>query len=151
MRLLPNLSKFARLSPHERPLLLTSVVLLPVMAAALRVAGFARIHRWLANPFVQRRTRRDAEPHALAALVNAASNNLPIRCSCLTRSLLLDWMLRRRGVDSELRFGVRLIDGRLQAHAWVEFNGAPLNDSADVAERFAPFDGRVPPRLRAAP
>jgi hypothetical protein len=87
------------------------------------------------------------EPARLASLVNAASRHLPVPCSCLTRSLVLDWMLRRRAVESALRIGVRLVEGRLEAHAWVEVDGNPLGEPAAVTGRFSPFEGPVTTRL----
>jgi hypothetical protein len=33
--------------------------------------------------------------------------------------------------------------GQLQAHAWVEYRGAVLNDRADVSQRFASFDRSI--------
>jgi len=41
-----------------------------------------------------------------------------------------------QGIQSDLRFGVRRDSADLEVHAWVEHLGLPLNDSADVAERF---------------
>jgi hypothetical protein len=146
LRRLASFSKFLAFSRAERRLLLTSAFLLPILAAAVRVVGLVRVLGWLACEPAETR-RSDTEAPALAALVNAAASHLPIACSCLTRSLLLDWMLRRRGFASELRIGVRLVHDSLQAHAWVQLNGTPLNDTPDVAERFAAFEGRVSPRL----
>lgn len=141
-----SFSRFLAFSRGERRLLLTSAFLLPMLAAAVRVVGLVRVAGWLACESAETR-RSDTEASTLAALVNAAANHLPIACSCLTRSLLLDWMLRRRGFASELRIGVRLVPDGLQAHAWVQLNGTPLNDAPDVAGRFAAFEGRVSPRL----
>lgn len=143
---LASVSRFLAFSRAERRLLLTSAFLLPVLAAAVLVVGFVRVLGWLADEPAKTR-RPDAEAPALAALVNAAANHLPIACSCLTRSLLLDWMLRRRGFASELRIGVRLVHDRLQAHAWVQLNGTPVNDTPGAVETFAAFEGRVSPRL----
>jgi hypothetical protein len=145
---LPQLSKFLALSGSERRLLLTAAFLLPILAAAVRSLGLMRVQRHLGRSPEARRGSDVAAP-ALATLVNVAANHLPIACGCLTRSLLLDWMLRRRGYASQLRIGVRLLDAHLQAHAWVELNGQPLNDPPGVAERFAAFEGPPYPRLRA--
>jgi Transglutaminase-like superfamily len=151
MRLLSVVSKLRTFSGAERRVLLVAAILLPFLAAALRVAGFARVRRWLVPSTIHRRAPSDVEPQTLAVLVNAASNHLPIAGSCLTRSLLLDWMLRRRGVDSALRLGVRLVEGRLQAHAWVEVGGRPVNDVPGVAAEFLPFEGRMSSHLPVAP
>ena len=76
---------------------------------------------------------------ALAEAVNIAARHTPFRITCLSRSLLLCWLLRRRGVSSELRIGVNLSSGSLKAHAWVEYAGQPVNDRADIADEFRPF------------
>ena len=72
-------------------------------------------------------------------MVGIASNHGLIRASCLTRSLLIGWLLRRQGVASELRIGVRMINGSLDAHAWLENNGLPINDAPGDVANFAPF------------
>ena len=147
MRLASNAARYLALPLAERRLFVASAVLLPACAAALRVAGFARTRRWLTRPPRCRRAALEVAPLRLASLVHTASSHLPIPCSCLTRSLVLDGMLRRRGVESDLRIGVRLVDERLEAHAWIEVDGQPLNDSAAVTDQFAPFEGRVTARL----
>jgi hypothetical protein len=81
----------------------------------------------------------------LGALVNLAARHAPGPATCLTRSLLLRWLLRRRGVESDLRIGVKLDQGRLDAHAWVEVVGVPINDSQDVGQRFAAFSQPLSP------
>jgi hypothetical protein len=88
---------------------------------------------------------------ALGEAVNAAARHTPFPATCLTRSLLLAWLLRRRGVACDLRIGVRLIGGALDAHAWVECQGVPVNDRADIATQFASFGDLVPPESFNAP
>jgi hypothetical protein len=46
--------------------------------------------------------------------------------------------LRDRAAPAEIRLGVaKCADGSLSAHAWVEFGGSPLNEGADLFERYA--------------
>ena len=80
----------------------------------------------------------------IGSLVNSAAHHVLPAGNCLTRSLYLQWLLRRRGVPTDLRIGVQLSDGQLPAHAWVEYVGHPLNDAPDVAERYAPFERPLP-------
>ena len=87
-------------------------------------------------------TIRDIQ--AVGETVNIASRHMPFLATCLTRSLVLTWMLRRRGVRSDLRIGVHLARGTLYAHAWVECDGVPVNDRADIATEFAPFAEVLP-------
>jgi tRNA(Arg) A34 adenosine deaminase TadA len=44
-------------------------------------------------------------------------------------------MLRRRVIDGRLRVGVRLEEDDLLSNAWVEWEGAVLNETPDVGER----------------
>jgi len=60
-------------------------------------------------------------------------------------------MLRRRGVASQLRIGVRINQGILDAHAWVEYAGTPVNDREDVGEQFSPFAEILPVTAFHAP
>jgi hypothetical protein len=82
----------------------------------------------------------------MARLVDAAARRGPYSATCLPRSLTLWWLLRRRGIDSYLRIGVRKAAGRIEAHAWVELRGLVLNDQGDVSQRFAPFDRPIAPQ-----
>jgi hypothetical protein len=50
------------------------------------------------------------------------------------------FLLRRRGIDGQLQFGARQLDGRIEAHAWVEVDGRPINDTPDVRQRFQPLE-----------
>lgn len=72
-----------------------------------------------------------------ARLVHAAARLSPFPSTCLTRSIVLSRLLRRRGLAAEIRIGVRRGDGPFAAHAWVEVDGEPVNDGADVADRHA--------------
>lgn len=78
----------------------------------------------------------------LGRLARIAGRYVPTNGSCLRQSLLVWWLLRRKGVPAELCIGVRKQEG-LAAHAWVEVAGQPVNDAPDVAERFAPFHGSI--------
>ena len=52
-------------------------------------------------------------------------------------------LLRRRGIDSDVRIGVRGdTQGEIQAHAWLEWNGEVINDAGDVASQYLPLTGR---------
>ena len=83
---------------------------------------------------------RSAEAAALGVAVNRAANHVFGPVTCLTRSLLLRWLLRRYGTTSDLCIGVRLEQGEFAAHAWVEKDGIPLNDRPEFVARYAIFD-----------
>ena len=140
MKIKAKLAKFAALPWPERRTLLTAMVLLPLFWLGLQCFGLGRMQAWLQRPTPATDASLSMNEIArLAALVNSAAGLAPIPATCLTRSLLLGWMLQRRGVTSQLRIGVRMNQGKLDAHAWVEYAGVPINDQPDVGQQFAAF------------
>lgn len=141
-------SIYRALSAREQKVLLTSVLLLPLFWLGLRLAGLRRFQSWLdRSPIIRRAPLSQAEATALAIGVNRAASHVLGPATCLTRSLLLRWLLRRYGTPSDLRIGVRFEEGVLAAHAWVEKDGIPVNDSPEVVARFAAFDQPVAPEM----
>jgi hypothetical protein len=109
-------------------------------SVGLHTLGVRRMMAWAAGP-VLRASAADADS-AVAAAVKAlgrVGRHSPRPGTCLSRSLALQRWLSRSGVDSTLRFGGRVVNASLDAHAWVERDGAILNDTPDVADRFAPL------------
>ncbi|OQC17496.1 lasso peptide biosynthesis B2 protein [Candidatus Skiveiella danica] len=144
-RLARRLSRFRALSGPDRRTLLAAAAWMPIFWLGLRVFGLPRFQARLQRG----KTTANAamalpDIQALGELVNIAARYTLGPRTCLTRSLLLGWLLRRRGVESQLRIGVRLNQGRLDAHAWVECEGVPVNDRPDVGAQFASFGDIVP-------
>ena len=132
-------SRWARwrvLPARERRQTLLAAALIPLAAASLRIAGVRRTLKPLARgpAGLDPRAAREA-----ARAVARAARHAPYRGNCLSQSIALTWLLRRRGVAADLRFGARRREGQLEAHAWVEHDGVVLNDTPDVARRFSPF------------
>ena len=126
-------------------MLLTAAACMPIFWLGLRLLGLPRFQAQL------ERARKPIFPaitlpaiKELGELVNIAARHTLGSRTCLTRSLLLGWLLRRRGVQSELRIGVRFTQGALDAHAWVECEGVPVNDRPDVSMQIASFGDLVP-------
>ena len=143
-----SLARLRQLSAAERGFLFQAACALPIVDLALPLLGFVRLRSLLSRDVssTTRRTggpRRGLTPEAQARLIAVAARRGPWRVGCLRESLLLWWLLRRRGADAELRVGVREAAGGIAAHAWVELDGRPLNDRPDVASRYAPFAGDV--------
>ena len=135
-------ARWRALLPAQRRTLVLAWCLLPAVWLALWVSGLPRLQGWLARrPLVATPVAMSLpEVTGLGRAVNIAARLTPFPATCLTRSLLLVWLLRRHGMTCELRIGVQLREGVFRAHAWVERDGMPVNDRADVAADFAPFD-----------
>jgi hypothetical protein len=149
---LHNLRRFRALPAAERRTLVAAATLLPPLRFALRIVGLQRMQRGIARkPLPQAAPLSLQEAQRLGSLVNSASHHSLGPANCLTRSVYLWWLLRRRGVDCQLRIGVRRVQGRLDGHAWVEFAGIPINDRPDVSADFAAFDRPISPRDFSSP
>ena len=141
-----KLARLRALSTAQRMVVLASLVLVPATQLSLRFLGFSRTARTLARWSERRPAPPDAEASREAAdAVNLVAGQTVVGARCLGRSLVLWFILRRRGIDAELVIGADAPRrGELQAHAWVEVAGVPVNDAPDVRERFGSFDLRLP-------
>jgi hypothetical protein len=141
---------FWRLSGYARGIVLEAAAALAATWVGLRLAGFRRWKAslaWLAPgataPAGAMEPALVDSAREIARLEQAAARHLFFRANCLEQSLTLWWLLQRRGIAAELRIGARKEDGRFEAHAWVEFDGAALNDAGEEHLHFVPFDGDV--------
>jgi hypothetical protein len=112
--------------------------------ASLNRFGYQRTCRWLLRfspaPPPDRADPRRAS--AVAAVFLRAADRRQPPYNCLRHSLAIWWMLRWLRLPSQLRMAV----SRDQGHAWVEHHGLVLNDSLDVAQRYALiYDERMSP------
>jgi hypothetical protein len=114
---------------------------------ALRLLGLKRwqatLARWTRTAARGERTIPSAAIREAPRLVHAAARRIVGADCCLPESLVLWALLRRRGLNPQLRLGVRRCDARLQAHAWVEHEGLPLNDGRNAA--FVAFGQTIVP------
>jgi hypothetical protein len=144
-----KIEQWLALAAWERWVLVQLMLLLPLIGLSLSVLGLKRTSRLLGGTgcLAAGGSEVNAEARTLAERiarsVNIAARHGPYKATCLRKSLALLWLLRTRGVAAELRIGVRLNEGVLDAHAWVEHAGVPINGESDVAEEFAPFRATV--------
>jgi hypothetical protein len=137
--------RFWRLSGPERGLLLRALALLPAISIGLRLAGFRRMQKGLTRWLPEGTsgvlpTDPTQQAHRIARLVGVAGREGIFRANCLEQSLTLWWLLRRRGFEAELRIGARKRGETFEAHAWVELEGAVLNDEEGVTSEFVRFE-----------
>jgi hypothetical protein len=151
-RLAHKLQQFLALTAPERRTFLAAMALLPLFWISLRVLGLQHLQTRLQRKPLARPARLTAnELPRLGKLVNSAAHHALGPANCLTRSLYLWWLLRRKGIDSQLRIGVRLTGGVLDGHAWVEYAGVPVNDRPDVSADYPPFALPISPGIFSSP
>jgi Transglutaminase-like superfamily len=126
-----------------------AAILLPMVAASLRLRGYKGTQGWLQNKLESRPTAPLAPELAPARLemicrmVRAAEHYALLPSSCLEQSLLLWYLLRREGIATALRVGVRKDSGKFEAHAWVEHDGTALNQAEEPHRHYAAFDSEL--------
>ena len=142
-----RLAAWRELSVADRRKLLGLACGLPVIEISLRCFGAQRTSSWLSRLFAPRAPRhatndelRDAD--RLAQLAAIAGRRGIVTARCLSQALLVRTLLRRRGLETVLRVGVRKDDQRFDAHAWLELEGRAL---AQPSLQHVPFpsDDRI--------
>lgn len=140
---------------------LSASLLLPMISVVLSIWGFRRTKAMLSriSPIVvdaagdlvsQDRAGmlavNFAAKHSIAQrkkmavhMVRAAARYLPWTATCLEESLALWFLLRQRGIASDIRIGARKEFGKFEAHAWVENDGEALNETPKVRQQYAVF------------
>jgi hypothetical protein len=143
-----RLRRFNALERPAQSLFLRAMVLLPLVSLSLRWRGFratqARLQRFLSKANSKQIQINVQERAALTAhLVNSADRHGLSHPSCLAKSLALWWLLGRQGIESHLRIGIRKDEEKFEAHAWVERDGAALNEPEEHHRHFAAFAGEL--------
>jgi Transglutaminase-like superfamily len=126
-------------------------VLLPLISLSLRIRGFRATQAALQNFAIPPKTEKRAGEQTMdpervrmtVRMVNAAAR-YGLGSTCLEKSLALWWVLRREGIVSSVRIGARKASGKFEAHAWVERDGAALNEPGAEHRHYATFDAAFP-------
>lgn len=138
--------KWQALSWGERWTITQSCLLLPLLNLALVGFSLRRVQRLLGK-ITPLPTQTPLIPTAqaiqtaqqLARLVSIAAYYGPYRATCLRQALMLWWLLRWHDIDGQVRIGIQKVDEAMQAHAWVEVAGYPLQQSQQLYQTYAVF------------
>jgi hypothetical protein len=140
-------SRFTALPFSDRLKLIGYAWLLPGIHIALAGMGYRRLYIYLSEhphtwpPYPGSESQAMAEAKHTAWLVSVAARHGFYRATCLRQSLLIWWLLRRRGIDSELRIGVSNRDGQISAHAWISLGDNMFNEGSPEEMVYAAFEG----------
>jgi hypothetical protein len=143
-KLISRLRKFHALSRENKRLVLESLGLMAFISIGFRLAGVARTRAALARL----REGRAAQPETAPGSIRAARRSLlmvkratGIAGTCLSRSLALWTLLRRRGIEADLQIGYRKREGTIEGHAWLEYQGTPINEQPAVIATYTLASG----------
>lgn len=137
--------RYRALDPQARALFWRAAVLFPRIALSLRLHGFNRTRdslqkQILLSPESRPDDHLDQTVVKTCRMVKAAGHYGVLRPTCLVESLALWYLLQTQAVSVNLRIGVRKIADEFQAHAWVEYAGAALNQPDEHHRHYAAFD-----------
>lgn len=139
---------WSALTPDERALAWRLALLLPLIDLSLRLLGFQRSWGWIAR-FAPASVANFADPADImtaqrtAQIARSVGTRSPWRASCLRQALAVWLILRRRGLDAQLKIGVIRRQAPFMAHAWVDLGGVALDPEVPAGAAFPPL---VPPR-----
>lgn len=136
-----RLRRWWALPPGERGLLLQLIAGLLLVNTLLHFFGYVKtrtlLDRWVGHRSTRLPTGEELQAaERMAALAAIAGRRGLLAATCLRQALLVHWLLRRRGLEPELKLGVRKLDGNFDAHAWVELGGVAL---AQASVQHQPF------------
>jgi hypothetical protein len=155
MSLIGKLRTFRAMPRDDRLMFIQALILPVVISCGFRALGVSltqsNLRRWAISG--SDRTRQSEAPPEEIVLSARRAQDRARRCggfegTCLVRSLTLWALALRRHVEVELRVGFRNRNGQIEGHAWVEFQGNPINESVavvsnyQVAPAMASFDDR---------
>ena len=142
MRILTSLTRkiqtWQSFTDTERWLLIRSLILLPLVDLCLKLWGLQRTHTLLSYLLPQP-IRSASQLHTTVNAVKIAAK-YHTWATCLRKSLVLWFLLRRQGIAAELQIGTRFNEGEFQAHAWVEYQGDVVGDRRSIREYFTTFN-----------
>jgi hypothetical protein len=118
---------------------MTSIqAMIPLVALMIRVAGIERTARWLTSTvevdYAPKYNNLENAMRLFQTQRKAVANSF-WHGNCLSRSLVLHWLLHKNGVNSEFRLGVRT-QPSFKAHAWITFQERPLNASRQALSDY---------------
>ena len=139
--------RFGQYAPTEQGLLIQALVLLPLVSLSLKLGGLSRTQTWLkwllkipsASVLILPESASIPQARKTSELVNLVVRYNRPWATCLNESLLLEWLLHRQHIDSQLQIGVRRTNGKFEAHAWIECQGMVLNDRNRLAQYYSSF------------
>lgn len=138
-----DLKRIGRVSRAQRGLLWEAIAALAIARVALACVPFSRIAAWLGTAGAESPATVTPEQaqaaEAVGWAVSALARRVPWDGRCFAQALAASAMLRRRGVDGTVSFGVcEGASAGFEAHAWLRV-GTRMVTGGDGYERFKAF------------
>ncbi len=137
-------SKLRSLSVSEVWFLVEAAAAVVAFDLALRLLSSKTCLALFGSKAGSHRRREGVNAQRMAWLVEVADRYTPGRSSCLRQSAALAWLLRRRGITTNLRIGVAREEGNILAHSWLESGEGKLFGLSET-DKYVPLSSPVLP------
>lgn len=136
------LRKFRALPLRDKWLFITAIVLGHIIKKALKKYSYNTVVAFLKKhvPQVNRNDITNDELNRYQYLIILTNKCRPgFKINCLDISLAYWFLLKRKGLKTNMQFGVKKLDGEFKSHAWLEFEGRLLTLDDNVTEKYTPL------------
>jgi hypothetical protein len=138
-----ELRRYYRIPRFRRRLLWEALTALAIARIAMALVPFRRIAAWMGTPGAETPATATVSEVCIAQeigwAVGALARRVPWDGRCLAQALAATGMLRRRGLEGTVSFGVcRGGATELSAHAWLRF-GSCMVTGGPGHQRFNTF------------
>jgi hypothetical protein len=137
--LLKAINAFWRLDSQQKGLLFNAWLCFAKWDLAIR---FVPYRFWRKTVFLPKhpspQPQQPTNIYDVIQLIEKAGRHHWGHMNCLRRCLVAQELLSKRGVTTEFMIGVRKSadTGKLEAHSWLCFDGAPINDDSATIDTY---------------
>lgn len=126
----------------DRHLLIMTLIILATIRLGLWLMPFRTLLKLIAKinqPSDRPQVTNPVSVRKIACSVNAVCRYMP-GVKCLARALTTQVLMSRHSLACELRIGVAKAEGgKLEAHAWIEYQGLIVIGNLQDLSRFMPL------------
>lgn len=148
--MISKIKTFFGLPGSHKWLFVKIALLVPLVELGIKTVKFKRTVKVL-NFFINKTPKT---PENQLRTVRRHANYLylyqkqfPFLGKCLARSLSLWFLLSRKGIETNLRFGMKKEDEKLLAHSWLEYKGEAIIKESEIGENYIPFAESILPEI----
>ena len=136
----PRFKQIRRLSYPNKWLFLKGLFLAIFLRVCFKISNFKRTLAFLSRfksgkTVVQNEGNEVKRYHHLITLTYGFG---PWIVNCLSVCTAYWWLLKRRGISTDLKFGMKKEDEKLLAHAWLEYDGKSFTEE-EIEEEYTAF------------
>ena len=130
------LRQFRWLAYSDKLKLCGIIISIIILKISLRIIGFKRIVEFLRKTSYKK-DRQSRKPFEYYRGLMQLSYMFFARDGfCLSTSLVFWRLLQKEGINTQLFFGTKKQNGKLFAHAWLEYEGIPLGNDRNVSKKY---------------